>query len=153
MVEAKICGHYVNSILASIEAKKEGFDEALLLDYKGFVAEGPGENIFLVKNKKILTPKKGSILPGITRDTIITIAKQKLNLKVEEKEITLKELKNADELFFAGTAVEVSPIVQVEKTIIGDGKEGEITKKIRELYQRIVSGKESRYLKWLEFIQ
>ena len=153
VVEAKICGHYVNSILASIEAKKEGFDEALLLDYKGFVAEGPGENIFLVKNKKILTPKKGSILPGITRDTIITIAKQKLNLKVEEKEITLKELKNADELFFAGTAVEVSPIVQVDKTIIGGGKEGEITKKIRELYQRIVSGKESRYLKWLEFIQ
>ncbi len=153
VVEAKICGHYVNSILASIEAKKEGFDEALLLDYKGFVAEGPGENIFLVKNKKILTPKKGSILPGITRDTIITIAKQKLNLKVEEKEITLKELKNADELFFAGTAVEVSPIVQVDKTIISDGKEGEITKKIRELYQRIVSGKESRYLKWLEFIQ
>ena len=152
VVEAKICGHYVNSILASIEAKKEGFDEALLLDYKGFVAEGPGENIFLVKNKKILTPKKGSILPGITRDTIITIAKQKLNLKVEEKEITLKELKNADELFFAGTAVEVSPIVQVEKTIIGDGKEGKITKKIRELYQRIVSGKESRYLKWLKFI-
>ncbi len=153
VVEAKICGHYVNSILASIEAKKEGFDEALLLDYKGFVAEGPGENIFLVKNKKILTPKKGSILPGITRDTIITIAKQKLNLKVEEKEITLKELKNADELFFAGTAVEVSPIVQVDKTIIGGGKEGEITKKIRELYQRIVSGKESRYLKWLKFIQ
>ncbi len=152
VVEAKICGHYVNSILASIEAKKEGFDEALLLDYKGFVAEGPGENIFLVKNKKILTPKKGSILPGITRDTIITIAKQKLNLKVEEKEITLKELKNADELFFAGTAVEVSPIVQVDKTIISDGKEGEITKKIRELYQRIVSGKEPRYLKWLEFI-
>ncbi len=152
VVEAKICGHYVNSILASIEAKKEGFDEALLLDYKGFVAEGPGENIFLVKNKKILTPKKGSILPGITRDTIITIAKQKLNLKVEEKEITLKELKNADELFFAGTAVEVSPIVQVDKTIISDGKEGEITKKIRELYQRIVSGKESRYLKWLKFI-
>ena len=153
VVEAKICGHYVNSILASIEAKKEGFDEALLLDYKGFIAEGPGENIFLVKNKKIFTPKKGSILPGITRDTVITIAKEKLNLKVEEKEITLRELKNADELFFAGTAVEISPIVQVERTIISNGKEGEVTKKIRELYQRIVSGKEPGYLKWLKFIQ
>jgi branched-chain amino acid aminotransferase len=149
--EAKISGNYLNSILASQEAKKAGFDEALLLDFEGKVAEGPGENIFIIKDKKLFTPQKGSILPGITRDSVIKIAKD-LKIKVFEKKITLKELKSAKELFFCGTAVEICPIKQVDDVLINEGKIGEITKEIREIYQKIVRGKEKKYLKWLTFV-
>jgi len=149
-VKAKICGHYVNSILASLQAKREGYDEAVLLDYKGFVSEGPGENIFIVKKGKIFTPLGDSILPGITRDSVFKIAKD-LGIKVKEKRISLRELKQADEAFFTGTAAEISPIGKIDKILINKGRIGEITQKIKTFYQRIVRGKEKKYLKWLTF--
>jgi len=150
--DAKVCGYYINSIFASLEAEKQKADEALLLDYQGTLAEGPGENIFLVKNKKLYTPTKVSILPGITRDTVFKIA-QDLKMPVKEKKIKVKEIKSADEAFFAGTATEICPIGKVDKILINKGKIGPITKIIREKYQRIIHGKEKKYLSWLTFRQ
>ncbi|MEM2932825.1 MAG: branched-chain amino acid transaminase [Candidatus Pacearchaeota archaeon] len=152
IADAKICGHYTNSILASLEAKSAGFDEALLLDCEGNVAEGPGENIFLVKNGKLFTPAKGSILPGITRDSVIKIAKD-LGIDVTEKKISVKELKSTDEAFFTGTAVEVCAIKKIDDVIIGDGKIGEITKKIKTVFEEAVRGKRKEYFKWLTFVK
>lgn len=151
IADAKICGNYVNSILASQEAKKEGFDEALFLDFEGNVAEGPGENIFMIKNHCLYTPPPGSILPGITRDSCIQIAKD-LGISVEEKQITPQEIKSADELFFTGTAVEICPIGRIDDKIIRNGKIGEITREIKEVYKKTVRGEEERYLNWLTFI-
>jgi len=150
-VDAKISGHYVNSILATLEVKKEGFDEAILLDFEGNVAEGPGENIFMVKDRKIFTPPLGAIFPGITRRTVIEVAKS-LGYSVLEKKIKPEELKKTDELFFTGTGVEICPIIKIDEILINQGKLGEITKKIKKIYQRIVKGKERRYFKWLTFI-
>jgi len=150
IADAKICGHYVNSILASLEARKAGFNESLFLDFNGNVAEGPGENIFMVKNGKLFTPKHGSILPGITRSSAIEIAKD-LGFETEEKEITVEELKSADEAFFSGTAVEIQPIGAIDDTLIGDGKTGEVTEKIKDMYQKIIHGEEQKYLSWLSF--
>ena len=152
IADAKVSGYYVNSILASQEVKKANFDEALFLDFKGKIAEGPGENIFIVKNKKLFTPKLGSVLGGITRDSIIKIAKD-LNIKVKEKEISVSELKSADEAFLCGTAAEVQPIGKVDNTLINKGKMGEITKVVKDLYQRIIHGKEKNYLNWLTFVK
>ena len=128
---AKICGNYANSILASLEIKKSGYDEALLLDYKGNIAEGPGENIFIVKDGRLFTPLLGNVLPGITRMSIIQIAKDQ-GIKVEEKIITVDEVKQADELFFTGTAAEVTAIKQVDESMIGNGKIGPITAKLKK---------------------
>ncbi len=144
---AKVCGYYVNSIFATFDVKKEGYDEALLLDYRGFVAEGPGENIFMVKNKTLYTPKLGSILPGITRDTVIKIAKD-FGYKVREKDIALKELFRAEELFFTGTAAEITPIIQINQY---KKKIGEVSSKIRNYYKDIVTGKVKKYYQWLSF--
>jgi len=150
--DKKISGHYVNSILASIGAKNEGYDEALLLDLDGNVAEGPGENIFLVKEGKIYTPPlKGQILPGITRASVIEIAKD-LGYEVEEKDINLDEVLNADELFFTGTAAEITGIGKVDDKIIGGGKIGEVTKKLKEKFLEIVHGKNEKYKKWLSYV-
>ena len=135
--DAKICGHYVNSILASIEAKNAGFEEAILLDYQGNVAEGPGENIFMVKGGKLITPALGNILPGITRSSVFSIARD-IGIAVEERKITPQELKGADELFFTGTAAEVSPIGKLDDKTIGNGTIGPITAKIKqEFFSRI----------------
>lgn len=147
--DAKVTGHYVNSILASLEAKEKGFDEALLLDYEGRVAEGSGENIFLVKNKKIKTPAlKSQILPGITRDSMIKIAKD-FGYEVIEEDATLEELKEADELFFTGTAAEVTPIIQLDDKCF---KIGKITLKLREKYLDTVRGKDKKYENWLSYV-
>jgi branched-chain amino acid aminotransferase len=150
--DSKICGHYVNSILASLEAKNAGYNEALLLDYKGNVAEGPGENLFCVKDGKIYTPPLGNILPGITRDSIIKIAKDQ-GIEVIEKDITPDELKKSDELFFSGTAAEVTAIKQVDNTKIGNGDMGPITAKLRKIYLDVVKGKDKKYIKWLSFVE
>lgn len=147
--EAKICGYYVNSILATKEVKKRGYDEAILLDYEGFVAEGPGENIFIVKNKISYTPKKKSILPGITRNSVIKILKN-LGYKVIEKDISKKELYNCDEAFFTGTAAEITPILQIEKY---KKNIGPISLEIKEKYKKIVKGEEDKYIKWLDFVK
>ena len=151
VIDAKICGSYANSILASLEIKKAGFDEALLLDYRGLVAEGPGENIFIVKDGKIFTPPLGSILGGITRNSIIQIAKD-LNISIKEKDITVEELKSADEAFFSGTAAEICAIGKIDDTTINEERMGIITKKIKETYFNAIHGKSKEYSKWLTIV-
>ncbi len=149
---AKVCGYYVNSIFATLDAKDSKFDEAVLLDYRGFIAEGPGENIFIVKNKIIYTPKLKNILPGITRDSIIKIAKD-LKIKVVEKDITVKEFKNCDEAFFTGTAAEITPIYQIDEKIINNGEIGEITKILRDKFYKIIYEKDKKYKDWLVYVK
>ena len=144
--DAKICGHYSNSILASIDAKNHGYDEAILLDYQGNIAEGPAENFFMVKDEKIYTPRTGSILPGITRDAVITLGKD-LGFTVIEKSIKPSDLKGAEEAFFTGTAAEVSPIASVDK--IKFSKKNPITKLLKEEFMKITTGKNKKYAKWL----
>jgi branched-chain amino acid aminotransferase len=151
ITDAKICGHYVNSIFSSLEAKKENAKEALLLDFEGYVAEGPGENIFIVKDGQLYTPPLGTILAGITRDSVIKIAKD-LDIGVEERKISVGELKSADEAFFVGTAAEVCPIGKIDGNNIADGKPGQITMKIQKIYKRAVKGQEEKYLNWLTFV-
>lgn len=149
---AKISGTYFNSILASEEAKAKGFDEAILLDEHGYVSEGPGENIFVVKNNVLYTPKLGNILPGITRDAIITLA-QELGIKVVEDNIKKSELYKADEAFFTGTAAELSPIAFIDKNKIGSGKVGPVTARMQQVFKEVVSGKDYRYRDWLTLIR
>jgi len=148
---AKISGHYANSILASADAKKAGFDEALLLDYKGNIAEGPGENFFIIKDGKLLTPKPGTILPGITRDSIFKIAKDE-GIEALETDLTLEDAYYADEAFFTGTAAEVTLIESLDNKKIGDGK-GKIGEKLKQIYKSAVRGKDKRYLSWLELVK
>jgi len=148
VMTAKISGNYANSVLASLEAHREGYDEALFLDHTGAIAEGPGENIFFVKGKTIFTPPEGSILPGITRNSIMTIA-QDLGYAVKEQTIKPKDLKKFDEAFFTGTAVEVNGIGKIDGIVFNKQKEGPTTKLLRETYAQIVSGELPRYKKWL----
>lgn len=147
----KISGNYANSILAMYEARKKGYDEALMLDTKGYVSEGPAENIFIVKNKKLIAPLSRSALPGITRDSVLNMSKN-LGIKAYEKKVKLNEAKNADELFFCGTAIEIAPIISVDKKNIGNGKAGAITSKITDEFYGIVRGKNKKYKKWLTYI-
>ena len=148
---AKICGYYVNSIFATFDAEESKFDESILLDYRGFVAEGPGENIFIIKKGIVYTPKLGSVLPGITRDSIIKIAKD-LKIKVIEKDISVRELKNCDEAFFTGTAAEITPIVKIDEKIVGNGHIGEITKILKNKFYQIVRGEDKKYKNWLTYV-
>ncbi|MCK5044623.1 aminotransferase class IV, partial [Candidatus Parcubacteria bacterium] len=113
--------------------------------------EGPGENIFIIKNKKLFTPQHGSILPGITRSSVEEIARD-LGIKTEKKEMTVEEVKSADEAFFSGTAAEIQPIGSIDDAIVGSGKAGEITTQIKDVYGKAVRGEDERYLKWLSFV-
>lgn len=149
--DAKICGHYVNSIFASIEAKDSGYDEALLLDYNGMCAEGPGENLFIFKDGRLLTPKLGAILGGITRASVIEIAKD-MGLEVEEKEMRIEDVYNAEEALFSGTAAEVTSIESVDGKKIGKHAPGPITIKLRDKFMEIVHGKSEKYKNWLTYI-
>lgn len=151
VADAKVTGHYVNSILAVQEVLPLGYDEALLLDFEGNVAEGPGENFFLVKNGEIHTPKLGTILPGITRKTIFQIAEDE-GIPVIERSISPEEIFSADEAFFTGTAAEVTSIGSVDDRAIGNGEEGEITAKLKKAYFDIVTGKNPKYEHWLSFV-
>lgn len=146
--EAKICGHYANSILASLDVHGQGYGEAILLDHKGNVAEGPGENIFFVKNNELITPKRGNILAGITRESIIEIAKKK-GVRVKEKTVKLQEILKADEAFFTGTAAEVSPISHINNKKIGKKSVGPITAILKETFTTIIHGEDPEYKKWL----
>lgn len=148
--DSKISGNYVNSTLAEEEAIKKGYDEALLLDFEGNVAEGSGENIFIVKKNKLYTPTLGRILSGITRNSIITIAKN-LGIKVQEKKLKINEIYKADEAFFTGTATEVMPIASLDNRKIKNSF-GPTTKKLKETYLDIVKGKNNKYKRWLTFI-
>lgn len=146
---AKAGGNYMNSVLATQECKRNGYDESILLDYQGNVSEAPGENIFLVRENKIYTPPlSDSVLEGITRDTAITLARY-LGYEVQERSITRTELYIADELFVTGTAAEITPIISVDNHNVSNGEVGKITKKISDLYQKIVISQIPDYRDWL----
>jgi branched-chain amino acid aminotransferase len=151
MCKAKANGNYMNSILAHQEAAADGYDEALLLDVDGFVAEGSGENIFVVRNGELYTPDLTSALEGITRDTIIQLAAE-IGLPIIEKRITRDEVYSADEAFFTGTAAEVTPIRELDNRAIGAGKRGPITEKLQTNYFDAVTGKSARHASWLTLV-
>ena len=149
MTQAKATSNYSNSILANMEATDDGYDEALLLDASGFVSEGAGENVFVVKNGVVYTPDlSAGALNGITRNTVFAIC-QDLGLKLVEKRITRDEIYIADEAFFTGTAAEVTPIRELDRVEIGAGSRGPITEKIQAAFFDIVNGRNARYAEWL----
>ena len=147
----KIIGTYINSTMALHEALAQGADEALLLDKNGFISEGSGENIFIVNDDKISTPKTDHCLNGITRQSVIKIA-QDFGYDVTEKDITYDELVSSDEVFFTGTAVEITPISKIDGIVIGSGSIGSITEKLQTTYGDIVSGKNDLYKDWLSIV-
>ena len=147
--QAKMGGNYLNSILATQDAKKRGYDEAILLDKNGNVSEAPGENIFIIKKNTLITPPlSSSALDGITRKSILKFSKD-LNLKTKVKNISVKELKSADEVFLSGTAAEVTPVIKLEKMKIGTGKIGPVTQVVMEKYSDIVMNSNKMYSKWI----
>ena len=148
MTKAKTSGNYVNSVLAKMEAVSDGYDEALMLDTNGFVSEATGENIFIVHNNIIKTTPLTSILGGITRESLMTIA-QDLGYTVVEQQFTRDELYVADEAFFTGTAAELTPIRSVDKRIIGIGKAGHVTQALQKAYFEVVKGENAKYENWL----
>lgn len=150
MIKAKANGNYMNSIMANTEATRDGYDEAILLDAQGFVAEGSGENVFIVRDGVLYTPALDVALDGITRRTVIAIAKE-LGIDVVEKRITRDELYIADEVFFTGTAAEVTPIREVDNRTIGAGERGSITGEIQARYFDIVQGRNPKYEHWLTY--
>jgi len=146
---AKACGHYLNSAIAKAEACLNGYDEAILLDSNGLVSEGTGENIFIVKDGKLVTPPPtASILNGITRDTVIKLASE-MHVQVVERNIARAELYTCDEAFFTGTAVEVMPILTIDKRQIGDGEMGVLTGRIKAFFSEVTSGNVEKYSSWL----
>jgi len=151
MCKAKANGNYMNSILAHQEAAQDGYEEALLLDVDGFVAEGSGENVFIVRNGKLYTPDLTSALEGITRDTIVQLAAE-IGLTVIEKRITRDEVYSADEAFFTGTAAEVTPIRELDRRNIGTGTAGPITKQLQKMYFDAVTGKSEKHADWLTLV-
>jgi branched-chain amino acid aminotransferase len=151
MTKAKICGNYVNSVLAKREVMKMGYDEALMLDTEGYVSEASGENIFMVKNGVLKTTPLTSILPGITRDSVIQIAKAKKITLLEER-FTRDELYTAQEAFFTGTAAELTPIREVDDRIIGNGKPGPVTQGLQAAFFDTVKGKNPEYIEWLDYL-
>ncbi len=147
--QAKVCGVYVNNALAKSEAIEHGFDEAIMLDPNGHVSEGSGENIFLVINGKLVTPAiYNNILIGITRDSVIQLAKQELGIETIERNITRYELYTADECFFSGTAAHITPIAEIDHRQIGNGEIGEVTGKLQKIYFDVIRGNNPKYLDW-----
>jgi len=147
----KIIGTYINSIMALHDALAKNADEAILLDKNGFISEGSGENLFIIKDSKLLTPKTDFCLNGITRQTVMQIASD-LGIEVEEKNLKFDELVDADEAFFSGTAVEITPITKVDNSIIGSGTIGPISERLQSKYSEIVCGKDTTYSDWLTYI-
>jgi branched-chain amino acid aminotransferase len=146
---AKMGGNYLNSILATQESKRNGYDEAILLDHLGNISEAPGENIFIVRDGKLLTPPpSSSALEGITKDSVIKISED-LGYQTIEREIPRTEIYFSDEVFLTGTAAEITPVISVDGKMIGDGKVGKITKNIRTIYSDITMGKNKKYSKWI----
>lgn len=152
MIKAKANGNYMNSIMANTEATRDGYDEAILLDAQGYVAEGSGENIFTVRDGVLYTPALDVALDGITRRSVIAIASE-MGLKVVEKRLTRDELYVADEVFFTGTAAEVTPIREIDGRQIGIGERGPITAEIQQRYFDIVQGKNPKYRNWLTYVK
>jgi len=148
MCKAKATGNYLNSTLALQEALSCGYDEALLLDNEGYVAEGSGENLFIVRNGELATPELTSVLEGITRDTVFTLAAE-LGLTIRERRITRDEVYVADEAFFTGTAAEVTPIREYDDRVIGNGARGPVTEELQRLYFDQVYGRRQQHPQWL----
>ena len=151
MCRAKYSGTYANSILANMEATEHGYDEALLLDVDGFVAEGAGENLFMIKNNTIVEPELNSALIGITRDSVIQLAGD-LGYTVDAKRITRDDLYIADEVFFTGTAAEVTPVREVDGRTVGAGKRGPLTKQLQSMFFDVVNGRSDKYRHWLHYV-
>ncbi len=151
MTKAKIAGNYVNSILAKTESVRLGFEEAIMLDPQGYVAECTGENLFLVRKGKIFTPSSAPVLEGITRHSIYTIAND-LGYEVVEAAISRDQLYNADEVFVCGTAAEVIGLCEIDFRTIGDGKSGKITREIQNVYHDAIRGKVAKYEGWCEYV-
>ncbi|TVO57145.1 MULTISPECIES: branched-chain amino acid transaminase [Denitromonas] len=151
MPRAKVSSTYANSILANLEATQDGYDEALLLDVQGFVAEGAGENLFVIKDGKIYEPEIASALTGITRDSVIRVARE-FGLEVQSRRLTRDDIYIADEAFFTGTAAEVTPIRELDNRVIGAGKRGPITEKIQARFFEIVNGRAPEYDDWLTYV-
>lgn len=152
MTRGKVCGYYVNSQLAKKEAIACGYDEALLLDTEGYIAEGSGENIFIVRNGILKTTPLTSILEGITRDSIMEIARDE-GIEIKEERFTRDEVYIADEAFFTGTAAEITPIRELDGRKIGRGKPGRITRKLQSIFFDIVKGKNKKYKAWLTLVK
>lgn len=152
VADAKICGHYANSILAVLELQGTKYHEALFLDADGLVAEGPGENFFIVRDNQLITPPLGTILPGITRATVLEIART-MGISTSEHPITLDDALSADEAFFTGTAAEVTPIATINDQRIGAPGVGALTKRLKVAYDDIVHGRDERHLHFLTFVQ
>jgi branched-chain amino acid aminotransferase len=151
-MQAKSAANYSNAALARVEALKSGYDEAIMLNYNGKVAEGSAENIFIVKNGIIKTPPlNADILNGITRDSVIRLIKAD-RIKLIQKNITLKELLKADEVFMTGTAAEIKSVTKINKTSIGNGKVGKITKTLQKSFIDVVMGNDDRFTSWLRYI-
>ncbi len=148
MTKSKVSGNYINSVLAKTEVKKAGYDEAIMLDTEGYVAEASGENIFIVRQRQVKTTPFTSILPGITRDSVLTIARDK-GYEVREERFTRDELYTADEAFFTGTAAEVTPIREVDNRKIGSGCPGPVTLDLQQTFFGIIKGKDKKYAGWL----
>lgn len=151
MTKSKGAGNYINSVLAKHEVKKAGYDEAIMLDAEGYVSEASGENIFMVRDRRIKTTPLTSILPGITRDSIITLARAK-GYEVVEERFTRDELYSADEAFFTGTAAELTPIREVDDRKIGAGCRGPITEDIQKTFFDVIKGKNPKYERWLAYV-
>ena len=149
----KICGIYVNSALAKTEAWENGFDEAILLTLDGHLSEGSGENVFLVINGKLVTPPSSdNILLGITRDTVIKLAKNELDIDTVERQVDRSELYLAEECFFTGTAAHIVPIVEVDHRPVGNGETGKITAELQKLFKEVILGRNPKYLDWCTFL-
>jgi branched-chain amino acid aminotransferase len=148
MTKGKTCGDYVNSILAKREALLDGYDEAILLDTQGFVSEASGENIFAVKAGALVTPPLATVLGGITRASVIEVARER-GMRVEERPITRDELYTSDEVFLTGTAAEVTPVREIDRRTIGQGKRGPITKALQSAFFEIALGRNRKYDRWL----
>lgn len=151
MTKGKTCGDYVNSILAKREALLDGYDEAILLDTQGLVAEASGENLFVVRDGQVRTPSLPTVLDGITRNTIIALARDK-GIPISESSISRDELYIADEVFMTGTAAEVTPVREVDRRQIGAGLRGPITKALQAAYFDVVTGKDRKYEGWLSYV-
>lgn len=151
MTKAKIAGNYVNSILAKTESQRMGFEEAIMLDPQGYIAECTGENLFLVRNGKIITPSTAPVLEGITRHSIFTIAKD-LGYEVLEQPVSRDQLYIADEVFVCGTAAECIGLSEIDFRMIGDGKSGKITREIQNVYHEAIRGKVAKYESWCDYV-
>ena len=151
MARAKLAATYANSILATMEAAQDGYDEALLLDVDGFVAEGAGENLFIVKNGRLYEPELTSALAGITRDTVIALARER-GYEVSARRLTRDDVYIADEAFFCGTAAEVTPIVELDRRAIGDGRSGPVTRALQRAFFDVVAGRDARHRDWLTLV-